>query len=115
MNDAIDRANAFCSRFGLRVPILLAPMAGVPAPALSAAVANAGGLAACGVLMMQPNEIAAWAEKVRGQTNGGFQLNTWIPDPPPRRDPEHEQELCRFLGQWGPEVLESAADARLPE
>jgi len=55
----LARAQAFCSRFGLRVPILLAPMAGASAPSLSAAVANAGGLGACGVLVMRPEEIVA--------------------------------------------------------
>jgi nitronate monooxygenase len=39
-----DRAEAFCARFGLELPILLAPMAGASAPTLSAAVINAGGL-----------------------------------------------------------------------
>ena len=40
-------AETFCTRFGLRRPILLAPMAGACPPALSIAVANAGGLGAC--------------------------------------------------------------------
>ncbi len=40
------RREAFCTRFGLRVPILLAPMAGASAAALSIAVAKAGGLGA---------------------------------------------------------------------
>ena len=44
MNPALERANAFASGFGLRTPILLAPMAGASAPTLSIAVANAGGL-----------------------------------------------------------------------
>jgi hypothetical protein len=29
----------------------------------------------------------------RDQSNGGFQINLWIPDPPPVRDPEHECEI----------------------
>src|ERR1700683_5232356 len=44
MSQTLDRAEAFCDRFGLQVPILLAPMAGACPPALSIAVANAGGL-----------------------------------------------------------------------
>jgi nitronate monooxygenase len=59
MNQAFARANGFCSRFGLRVPILMAPMAGACPASLSAAVANAGGLGACGVVVMQPGEIGA--------------------------------------------------------
>jgi nitronate monooxygenase len=49
MSATLHRAEAFCSRFGLRVPILLAPMASTCPPALSVAVANAGGLGGCGV------------------------------------------------------------------
>ena len=59
-----DRTTAFCDRFGLRVPILLALMAGASAPALSIAVANAGGLGACGALLMARPEIVAWANYV---------------------------------------------------
>ena len=66
----LNRAETFCQRFGLRAPILLAPMAGACPPALSIAVANAGGLGACGALLMQPAEIAAWAAEVRAGSNG---------------------------------------------
>ena len=44
----IARAEAFCQTYGLRVPILLAPMAGACPASLSVAVANAGGLGSCG-------------------------------------------------------------------
>lgn len=113
--DARSRAAAFCRRFGLEVPILLAPMAGACLPALSIAVANAGGMGAMGALMAQPDDIAQWAEAFRRGSNGRFQLNLWIPDPPPHRDGNHEQRVRAFLAQWGPEVPESAGDACLPD
>lgn len=47
---ALARANAFARANGLRIPILLAPMAGACPPSLSIAVAEAGGLGACGAL-----------------------------------------------------------------
>ena len=112
---APNRTDVFCRRFGLDVPILLAPMAGACPPSLSIAVANAGGLGACGALLMQPDEIKAWAETVRAGTNGGFQMNLWIPDPPPVRDPAHEAAVRAFLGQWGPPVPPDAADAAPPD
>lgn len=105
------RINKFCERFGLRVPIMLAPMAGACPPSLSIAVANAGGLGSCGALLMAPKAIAAWSAEVRSQSNGIFQLNLWVPDPPPRRDAEHEAEVRHFLSGWGPEVLPEAGDA----
>lgn len=107
----LDRSAAFCARFGLRMPILLAPMAGAHPPSLSIAVANAGGLGACGALLMAPPEIAAWAAEFRAGSNGAFQLNLWIPDPPPQRDPEHEARVRAFLGGFGPAVPAEAGDA----
>ncbi len=115
MSAGMERADAFCSRFGLQVPILLAPMAGASAPSLSVAVANAGGLGSCGVLLMQPDEIIAWANEVRAGSNGVFQLNNWIPDPPPKRDRAHEARVCEFLADWGPPVGPEAGDATPPD
>src|SRR6184192_3792954 len=102
------RARAFCERFGLRVPILLAPMAGACPASLSIAVANAGGLGSCGALLMQPTAIKAWAAEVRAGSNGGFNLNLWIPDPPPTRDAEAEDAVRAFLRGWGPDVAREA-------
>jgi nitronate monooxygenase len=107
---ALVRAKAFCERFGLRVPILLAPMAGACPPSLSIAVANAGGLGACGALLLQPTAMAAWAQEMRAGSSGPFQLNLWVPDPPPVRNPEREAAVRAFLAGWGPEVAATAGD-----
>jgi nitronate monooxygenase len=115
MSATTKRADAFCARFGLRVPILLAPMAGVSAPSVSIAVANAGGLGSCGVLLMQPDEIIAWANEVRSKSNGAFQLNNWISDPPPHRNRAHEARVRDFLADWGPPVPPEAGDATPPD
>lgn len=90
-------------------------MAGVSAPELSIAVANAGGLGACGALLMQPAEILAWAAAVRAGSTGRFQLNLWIPDPPPHRDREHEARVREFLERWGPPLPPGAGDATPPD
>lgn len=108
-------ARSFCARYGLRLPILLGPMAGVPAPELSAAIARAGGMGACGALLMKPEAILAWANDQRSRTNGAFQLNLWIPDPAPSRDPANEARLRAFLGAYGPPVSENAGDATPPD
>lgn len=109
------RAGSFAERIGIRVPILLAPMAGACPPSLSVAVANAGGMGACGALLMQPEGIAAWCAEFRAQSKGEFQINLWIPGPAPKRDAELERRQREYLAQWGPEVPESAAEGVLPD
>lgn len=113
--DRYAHVSQLCELLGLRIPVLLAPMAGVRAPALSTAVMEAGGAGACGVLLMQPDEIVEWCRTVRDSTDAPFQLNTWIPDPASSRDPQHEETLRAFLSQWGPPVEHTAADPALPD
>lgn len=115
LSPTLSRADSFCRAFGLRLPILLAPMAGSCPPALSIAVARAGGLGACGALLMSPEAIRTWARDVRAGTNGGFQINLWTPDPPPERDAVQEGAVRAFLAGFGPEVLVSAGDAPLQD
>lgn len=110
-----NRVETFLNRLGIRLPILLAPMAGTCPPSLSIAVANAGGLGACGALMMKPHEIKHWAEEFRNSSHGEFQINLWIPEPPRVRDLELETKQREFLAGWGPTVPPEAGDAILPD
>ncbi len=112
---AVARAAAFCEAFNLRVPILMAPMAGACPASLAIAVAKAGGLGGCGALLMQPDAIGKWAAEVRAGSNGAFQLNLWIPDPPPKRDAAAEAAVRSFLRDWGPEIAPEAGDIRPPD
>ena len=105
----------FADRLGIRIPIFLAPMAGACPPALSIAVANAGGLGACGALLMNADAIAAWCDEFRRGSSGGFQLNLWIPDPPPVRDRDRESRQREFLATWGPAVPPEAGEGVLPD
>ena len=98
-----QRALEFCGRFGLRVPILQAPMASASPPALGAAVANAGGMGGMGALQSGPAEIAAWAAAFRAGSNGAFQVNLWVPDAPPERDAAREEAVRAALGRLGAE------------
>lgn len=111
----LSRADSFCDAYGLQVPILMAPMAGACPASLAIAVANSGGMGACGCLLMQPDEIAEWARQMRAGSNGAFQLNIWVPDPDPLRDPAHEEQLRAFLGQWGPKVAAEDAEGVMPD
>jgi nitronate monooxygenase len=105
-----DRARAFCTTYGIDVPILLAPMAGACPVALSIAVANAGGMGAMGAVVSSAGDIREWVRVFRAGSAGLFQLNTWIPDPPPRRDQDRERRVRHFLSAWGPAVPETAGD-----
>lgn len=111
----LDRAVSFCDRYGFKIPILMAPMAGACPAGLAIAVANAGGMGAFGALLTPPEGIRAWVEEFRSQSAGPFQLNLWIPDPKPRRDPAAEDRMIRFLGDWGPPPPPGAGDAALPD
>jgi nitronate monooxygenase len=64
---------------------------------------------------MEPQAIKAWASEVRAGGNGGFQINLWIPDPPPERDAEKEAAVRTFLAQWGSEVSPEAGDSKPPD
>ena len=112
---ALARATAFCEQFNLRVPILMAPMASACPPSLAIAIANAGALGGCGAVMMQPEAISKWAADVRAATNGGFQFNLWIPDPPPKRDAAAEAAMRDFLANWGPPLPPEASNVVLPD
>ena len=110
-----QRADAFCHRFELRMPVLQAPMAGACPASLAIAVGKAGGMGGMGGVLSQPDAIRDWAREVRQGSNGAFQLNLWIPDPPPARDADGETRVRAFLGQWGPQVAASAGDATPPD
>src|SRR4051812_50054839 len=99
---ARERAADFCRRFGLRVPILQAPMAGACPVGLAAAVANAGGMGGLGALTTTPDGIAAWGAQFRGQSNGGFQINLWVPIPPPGPEAGTEDGWADSLGNGAP-------------
>ncbi len=64
---------------------------------------------------MQPETIKQWSADFRAETDGSFQLNLWIPDAAPDRNPEHETELRAFLNGWGPGVSAEAADDTPPD
>lgn len=95
-----ERVAAFCTRYRLRAPVLQAPMAGACPPELAAAVAEAGGMGAAGVVLDGPAAIADWSRRFRECSGGSFQLNIWIPDEPVD-EPERTAAAERFLGRFG--------------
>ena len=111
----IKRAEKFATEIGLKRPILLGPMAGACPVSLSVAVAEGGGMGACGALLMEPEAIIQWASEYRSKTDGPFQMNLWIPDSAPERDLNNENDLGKFLSNWGPQVTEDTANDTPPD
>ena len=106
----LEKTKRFLEEYELALPIIMAPMAGASPPALAAAVSNAGGMGACGVLMLNSRQIRDWTKEFKSRTNGSLLLNTWIPDPEPTRDPHHEKQLIEFLSSFVPDVSNSLTD-----
>jgi nitronate monooxygenase len=69
-------------RFGMRVPIVQAPMAGgASTPALVAAVSNAGGLGFLACAALSPEKIASEVAAIRAQTDRPFGVNLFVLEP----------------------------------
>jgi nitronate monooxygenase len=105
MTTVRQRVDGFCDTFGLTVPVLQAPMAGACPVPLAVAVAQAGGMGACGTVLDAPERIGAWMEEFRaGVPSGVVQLNTWIPDRLSLSGQERDQlarEAEAFLARFG--------------
>src|SRR4051812_20817392 len=111
----VTRSQEFCAKYGLKMPVLLAPMAGACPVSLSVAVASAGSMGALGALMHLPSGIRDWVREFRAGTAGPLQINTWIPDPPPVRDAAAETRVRDFMKTWGPDVPAEAGNATRPD
>lgn len=110
-----ERARAFCAKYSLECPILMAPMAGASPAGLASAVANAGGMGALGALMTPPAGIRKWVQEFRSQSSGPLQINLWIPEREVSRDAQAEAAVRKFLEGWGPPVPEKAGETSLPD
>lgn len=64
--------------FGIRHPVLGAPMARAATPELAAAVSEAGGLGGLGSALLSPDELRAQAASVRALTDAPFNLNFFV-------------------------------------
>ncbi|WGS50089.1 nitronate monooxygenase [Paraburkholderia sp. D15] len=72
----------FAERFGLRVPVVQAPMAGgATTPALVAAVSNAGGFGFLAGAALSPEKIASEVAAIRALTDRPFGVNLFVLDP----------------------------------
>ncbi len=110
------RARGFAERLGTRVPILLAPMAGACPASLSIAVADGGGLGACGALLMSPDQITAWSAGVPGHKRRRISDQSLDSRAAADcRDSALEARQREFLAAWGPAVAPNAGDMPLQD
>jgi nitronate monooxygenase len=71
----------FAERFGLRLPLVQAPMVGATTPALVAAASNAGALGVLGAGAMTPEKLAAEVAEIRAATSRPFGINLFVLGP----------------------------------
>ena len=67
--------------FGIELPIVQAPMAGVQGSALTIAVSNAGGLGSLPCAMLTPDAMRQELAKIRAQTSRPFNVNFFCHTP----------------------------------
>jgi nitronate monooxygenase len=109
---------AITRRFGLRHPIIQAPLAGAgDTPALVAAVGEAGALGFIGAAYLTPAQIGESARAVRERTSRPFGISLFAPQPAPAAPADTQRALARVapyfaeLGLDPPGRPAAAADA----
>lgn len=92
--------------FGIDVPIVQAPMAGVQDHRLAAAVSNAGGLGSLPCALLTPEEMRAALAALRAATDRPFNVNFFAHTAPnPMNEGERlarwRRALDRYYTEWG--------------
>jgi nitronate monooxygenase len=90
-----------CELFGIRVPVIQAPMAGGPSSAdLVVAVSEAGALGSFGFAVTQPREMKDQVAAVRAKTQRPFCINLLASPQPAPIDLVHQTAALAALGPW---------------
>jgi nitronate monooxygenase len=85
--------------FGIELPIIQAPMAGVQGSALAVAVSNAGGVGSLPCAMLSPDGMRKELTAITSQTRRSFNVNFFC-HVPPKPDPERETAWRRLLSRY---------------
>jgi len=88
--------NRIQNLFGIELPIVQAPMAGVAFSEMAIGVSEAGGLGSLGCALLTPDQIREEARAIRQQTSRPINLNFFC-HPPPKADSEREHAWRRAL------------------
>src|SRR6185369_5195597 len=90
--------------FGVELPIVQAPMAGVQDSALAVAVSNAGGLGSLPCAMLSPDALRAELTAVRAGTDRPVNVNFFChtpPTPDPAREAAWRTLLAPYYAEFG--------------
>ena len=94
--------------FGVELPVIQAPMAGVQGSALAVAVSNVGGLGSLPCAMLSPEGMRKELATVTSQTSRPFNVNFFC-HTPPRPSPEREAAwrnlLAPYYEEFGVDIL----------
>jgi nitronate monooxygenase len=108
----------FQEQFGIRLPIIQAPMAGFQGNELTIAVANAGGLGSLPCAMLTPDGMRAEWRAIRAATAQPCNLNFFCHTPPgadAAREAAWRKLLAPYFKEYGIDPHESiSAPARTP-
>ena len=90
--------------FGIEIPIIQAPMAGVQLGALAAAVSGAGGLGSLPCALITPEVMAKEIELIRSRTSKPFNVNFFChvpPAPDAAREARWREALAPYYREHG--------------
>lgn len=85
--------------FGIELPIIQAPMAGVQGSALAISVSNAGGLGSLPCALLSPASMCEELARIKSQTTRPYNVNFFCHTPPPP-NPEREAKWRTALAPY---------------
>ncbi len=90
--------------FGIELPVIQAPMAGVQGSALAIAVSGAGGLGSLPCAMLAPEAIRKELEAIRAGTTNPYNVNFFCHEPPApdeAREAQWRAALAPYYAEFG--------------
>ncbi|RYE40719.1 MAG: nitronate monooxygenase [Hyphomicrobiales bacterium] len=90
--------------FGIELPIVQAPMAGVQGGAMTVAVSNAGGLGSLPCAMLTPDGLRSELQQITAQTDRPYNLNFFChvpPAPDAAREARWRAALAPYYAEFG--------------
>lgn len=116
MKSTVDKN--WLRNLGIKRPVIQAPMAGVDAPELAVAVANAGGLGSLACAMLTPDQVRDVWNTVRKHTDKPINLNFFCHTQKEKSEPQQarwKQILAPHYQEFGLDIhTETLTPTRLP-